>query len=650
MHGEHKFVAAMAGLHDSPSPGKAALVSTNPHDTDPPLLRDNSVFKSYRTSRFEYSRIRIFFRQHAKAKELPGPLPLIVCIPGLGGSVAQFNTLLSSLVDLAPCLAIDYPGGGRSDYAITSWDAYSTAALLELFEVIIQDHRDKEAGQNVVLVGHSMGTALGAWLANRSVHHTTSLADYVVGLVAICPTAGPLDEPKSTMLRRLLWIPEWIIALWRVWDGVGGPDSPSVSRFVGNDAEPHLKLLQYRFNQQSRTPVIRRIAYGSLPLYRDGKPIGGLPGLDTWASLDIPVYLIAGENDHLTPPTEMHKIAEAMDSSAKKTAARNVQRPEVQGVDAAYSATLPRKSHDHITRGLHGAADGVLQSVLVDTTDRQDCNPHDDPLTPPEPGLSGVIDASGPLPSQPHHQARAVQSIVIPAPANHTLLYMPRSVRALAGLISDFLATKITGRLSLAWQLQYLSREGKWDVKNLIKWRSVAPVSNVIGVKEKAIFRAMKTLREADDEHCPNEFVEKWAAVVKDVIDISKDQPVYDPRGLERGEVHYHKFPTISKVPPEAQDVDAFIQLVDRLRETQKERAVQEAWGDPDDCVIGVHCHYGFNRTGYLIVCYLVERCGLSLPEAIETFAKARPNGIRHSHFLDRLHVRYNIDGAQGRD
>lgn len=152
----------------------------------------------------------------------------------------------------------------------------------------------------------------------------------------------------------------------------------------------------------------------------------------------------------------------------------------------------------------------------------------------------------------------------------------------------------------------------------------------------------MKTLREADEVHCPTAFIGKWGAVIKDVIDISKDQPVYDPRGLERGGVHYHKFPTVSKVPPEAHEVEAFIGLVDKLREAQEQQTTAEAWEDGQPCVVGVHCHYGFNRTGYFIVCYLVERCGFTVPDAIDAFAKARPNGIRHSHFLDRLYVRYN--------
>jgi pimeloyl-ACP methyl ester carboxylesterase len=129
-------------------------LSTDPHATDPALLRDHSQFKSYKTSRFEYPEIRVF-RQHVKADQLPkkpAPLPLLVCIPGLGGSVAQFHPLLRSLVDLAPCLAIDWPGGGRSKFAPTQWEAYTSEALMELLEVIIEDHRDKEHGQGVVLI------------------------------------------------------------------------------------------------------------------------------------------------------------------------------------------------------------------------------------------------------------------------------------------------------------------------------------------------------------------------------------------------------------------------------------------------------------------------------------------------------------------
>lgn len=80
------------------------------------------------------------------------------------------------------------------------------------------------------------------------------------------------------------------------------------------------------------------------------------------------------------------------------------------------------------------------------------------------------------------------------------------------------------------------------------------------------------------------------------------------------------------------------LKQVDRIREDQKIRAAA-GW---DEYYVGVHCHYGFNRTGYFIVCYLVERCGLQVQQALDVFAKARPNGIRHSHFIDRLALRYS--------
>ncbi|RDA94537.1 hypothetical protein CP533_2710 [Ophiocordyceps camponoti-saundersi (nom. inval.)] len=622
----------MAAARDSAT-AAWAVNCTDAHLTDPPLLKEHSKFKSYTTSRFHYSNIRVFFRQHAKAKELPSPLPLLVCIPGLGGSVAQFHPLLSSLVDLAPCLAIDHPGGGRSDYSVTSWDAYTPRALVELLTLVIEDYRDADADQGVVLIGHSLGTTLAAALASTTSTYPTSVADHVVGLIAICPTSGPMNESTTTFLRRLLWIPGWIFSLWRLWDSIGGLESRSVSRYVGPDAEPELRLLQYRFNKQSRTSVWRRMAYGALANYVHHKPVGGIPGLDVWAGIQAPVFLIAGEDDHVTPPEAVEVIEKAMREARSASGKEADGVAEEETVETAALLDFSSSSQDDHPQTSDDVQQDSLEARAVShgaSTDDDDT--HEDPSTPVE-AIGGL---PVPLPPQPRRPRQVIRSRLMPAPANHTLLYMPRTARALAGFISDFLATSITQRLSLAWQLQYLSREGKWDVKNLNKWKSVPPVSDVIGPVGKPVFRAMKTLREADDVHCPTAFVETWGALIKDVVDISKDQPVYDPRGLERGgRVHYHKFPTVSKIPPQAHETEAFINLVDDIRRKRAEQGLESA-------VVGVHCHYGFNRTGYFIVCYLVERCGFTVPKAIEAFAKARPNGIRHSHFLDRLYVRYS--------
>ncbi|KAK2060457.1 hypothetical protein LY76DRAFT_413521 [Colletotrichum caudatum] len=617
----------------------AQPTSANPHDpdaTDPPLLRDNSQFREYKTDRYTYSGIRTFYKRHLQADQLPKPpLPLLVFVHGLGGSVAQFHPLLTSLVHISSCLAIDLPGCGRSEFSEQAWDAYTPEALGELLEVIIDDYRQKEADRSVVLIGHSMGTTMCARLASPNVAHKTKLRKHVVGLVAICPVAGPPEEQKTNIFRTLLWIPGWLFDLWRAYDRWGGPQSTSVSRFVGPDADLELRTLQDRFNSQSRTPVWRRMAWGSLPTFEAGVAKGGIPGKDVWAGLDVPVLLVGGAEDKLTPPGEVEKIKEYLSGKAPSSPETGSDDGHETIVDAAAPVNTSKNPSDHGPESIDDIRDEDFHR------DRQPSDEADstfeDPSTPQESPAN--------VPPQPRHPTKVVKSVIMPPPANHALLFNPATVRVLAGLVSDFLANHVTGRFSLGWQLQYLSREGKWDVKNLAKWKGVVPVSQPIGPKGKpAIFRAMKTLREADDTHCPAEFVKKWGGIIKDVIDISHDKPVYDPRTMEKGGVRYHKFATVSKIPPKDDEVAHFISLVDKLREQQKTRAEEEEWTEVDGQtqVIGVHCHYGFNRTGYFIVCYLVERCGMNVGEAIDTFKAARPNGIRHYHFRDRLHMRYS--------
>ncbi|KAH8668501.1 hypothetical protein BX600DRAFT_510595 [Xylariales sp. PMI_506] len=598
--------------------------------TDPPLLQKHSEIRSYKTSRFTYDGVRVFFRRHPKVEQLPrdpAPLPLLVFLHGLGGSVAQFHPLLTSLSNNASCLAIDLPGCGVSEFSPKTWDAYTTDALVELLELVIDDYREKELDQGVVLIAHSMGTAFAARLSNRQAPHTTDLASHVMAVVGICPVSGPLPEDKVAIFRKLLWIPTWLFNLWRWWDQRGGPESASVKRFVGQDADLVSRQLQNRYNKQSRTPVFRRMAWGSLPRYIDGQPTGGLFGEATWAGLNIPVFLIGGEKDSVTSPYEVTKIAKLLESLGDDSTSSNGTTSSETIADSAAPVSTSLKLSAHLPESIDSiTAKDFVRRELVTAAEES----FEDPTTPQDP-----VESPTGIPPQPLHPKKVVKTLIMPAPATHALLFTPKTVRTLSGLICDFLSEHITRRFELGWQLQHLNREGKWDVKNLTKWKSVQPVSEPIN----GIFRAMKTLREVDEDHSPKAFSSKWGHIIKDIIDISHDDPVYDPRGLERDGIKYHKFPTVSKIPPTDAEVENFNSLVDRVREDQKLRAKEKGW---DDYFIGVHCHYGFNRTGYFIVCYLVDRCGLEVQQAIDVFAAARPNGIRHSHFLDRLFVRYS--------
>ena len=50
-----------------------------------------------------------------------------------------------------------------------------------------------------------------------------------------------------------------------------------------------------------------------------------------------------------------------------------------------------------------------------------------------------------------------------------------------------------------------------------------------------------------------------------------------------------------------------------------------------------VHCTHGFNRTGFLIACYLIEKVDMSPRGAVEDFARNRPDGIYKYRCLHRL-------------
>ncbi|EDU43768.1 dual specificity phosphatase [Pyrenophora tritici-repentis Pt-1C-BFP] len=283
--------------------------------TDPGLLKKYSSFRSYTVplTGFTYPRLRTFFRPHHqqdKLPKVPSPIPLLVFIHGLGGSIAQFSPILISLSNLAPCLAIDLPGCGVSSFEPKAWEAYTTEALVQLLAVVIEAHRAADEGQTVVLVGHSMGCSLAALLASPSSPQAHLLSKHVSGLIAICPKAEPPSMEEAKTLRSVSSAPAALFDLLRRWDRRGGINSKSVLRMAGADADDETKKMQLRFNQQSRSAVWLRMARGMCPDYSSGSPKGGLPRKDVWSCLDIPVFLAAGETDSVTPPSNVKQIVE----------------------------------------------------------------------------------------------------------------------------------------------------------------------------------------------------------------------------------------------------------------------------------------------------------------------------------------------------
>ena len=527
--------------------------------------------------------------------------------------MAQFSPLLTSLVNVAPCLGIDLPGCGRSVFSPTSWDSYTPKALAELLNVVIQQYCEQSGSQGAVLIGHSMGCSLAALVASTAISSQIEVGFEVLAVVGICPQLSPPSDKEIALFEKLLLIPTPIFDIWRTWDRRGGPESASIVRFVGKDAGIEVKKLQLRFNEQSRTPVWRRMAWGLLPSRPVSKaPERGIPGIDVWANLKLPLFLIAGEGDKVTKVDQIVDIGRALGRVDKSKGGQSTEAHS----PSLKQGTVSNGDVEHLLQDEERQSKASMTEVTVIGNENQ-----------PQSDVSSYSK-----------RRQVLKTSILPLPASHALLYDPATYRTLAGLIHTFLYEHVDTRLSLGWQLQHLSTEGKWDVKNLAKWQAVVPVSEPIA----GIFRAMKTLREIDDVHSPDLFVRNWKGRIKAVVDISHESPVYDPKGLDEGGIEYHKFPTVSKIPPTTEEASEFIALVDRLRGCPDGNIDNDEDGGTRR-LIGVHCHYGFNRTGFFVCCYLIEREHYGVQGAIDEFARSRPPGIRHEHFLDQLFVRYCV-------
>lgn len=247
-----------------------------------------------------------------------------------------------------------------------------------------------------------------------------------------------------------------------------------------------------------------------------------------------------------------------------------------------------------------------------------------------------------------HIFKRKISNLIEIKNAGHALLLSkPEFV---SGKILNHIESSFPERLHLspAWVLKLKAdiSGDKWGLKNELKWLKLVPLStNISNGNEISPLLGMKTLREGDENHSPmileNYFYNNHPDLNHEpnfplpkgnliaIVDISADIPPYNPQSFEI--IKYYKCATVSKVVPDPSSIRRFIQLIDSILKSST----------VENPLIAVHCHYGFNRTGFLLCCYLIERLGWSVEQAIEGFRMAKSPGIKHPHFIDALYVRY---------
>ncbi|XP_072534742.1 mRNA-capping enzyme [Salminus brasiliensis] len=120
------------------------------------------------------------------------------------------------------------------------------------------------------------------------------------------------------------------------------------------------------------------------------------------------------------------------------------------------------------------------------------------------------------------------------------------------------------------------------------------------------------------------------------LVDLTNTTRFYDRAEIEKEGVKYVKLQCKGHGEcPTSETTDMFIRLCEHFMQK-----------NPTE-LIGVHCTHGFNRTGFLICAYLVEKMDWSIEAAVAAFAQARSPGIYKGDYLKELFRRYgDVDDA----
>ncbi|XP_048138695.1 mRNA-capping enzyme-like [Rhodamnia argentea] len=117
------------------------------------------------------------------------------------------------------------------------------------------------------------------------------------------------------------------------------------------------------------------------------------------------------------------------------------------------------------------------------------------------------------------------------------------------------------------------------------------------------------------------------------VIDLTNSTKYYSPADLKKDGIKYVKIRCVGRHEvPEPAAVNEFVNEVTQFINRQKESKKY----------VFVHCTHGHNRTGYMIINYLMRSMPMSVSQAIKIFADARPPGIYKPKYIEALYTCYH--------
>ncbi|CAK9277141.1 unnamed protein product [Sphagnum jensenii] len=121
------------------------------------------------------------------------------------------------------------------------------------------------------------------------------------------------------------------------------------------------------------------------------------------------------------------------------------------------------------------------------------------------------------------------------------------------------------------------------------------------------------------------------------VIDLTNTSRYYNSNEWTKEGVKYVKVPCRGRNEvPDNELVNTFVHEVNRFLHQQQGK------GAAANKYVLVHCTHGHNRTGFMIVHYLMRTQCSSVAQALRMFAEARPPGIYKQDYIDKLFTFYH--------
>ncbi|WP_112320949.1 alpha/beta fold hydrolase [Oceanibium sediminis] len=244
--------------------------------------------------------------------ERPGTGPVVVFLHGIGSNASSFLALFQHLPPDARLIAWNAPGYGGSAPLARTWPEAQdyAAALSGLF--------DRLQLSDVTLVGHSLGTLIGAAFAAR---HPDRLARLVLASCAVgyrVPPGGTLPGNVGRRIEEL---------------ELQGPDAFAAERAPRLVFEPRLNLdivaqVERAMSQVERggyAQAVRMLASGDL--------------LALMAQVHLETTFIIGINDRVTPEQQTLDAALAWGKA-------NGKSPGITRINQAGHAVYLQKPQD----------------------------------------------------------------------------------------------------------------------------------------------------------------------------------------------------------------------------------------------------------------------------------------------------------------